>query len=327
MKQKYFLILIIIILSIGGLKGQDPHFSQYYANPLYLNPALAGSQICPRLAFNFRSQWPSITGTYVTYNASYDMYVPALSGGIGVLVDVDRAGEGVLNTTLAGLMYAFRLKVSDKFYINTALQATFVQKTLDWEKLIFPDQIDPRWGIIRNTNEIPPENLTKNFADFTAGIAGYGERFFVGFSASHITRPNEGFISTSRLPVKYTVHAGGVISIESKPYKKYTVEETTLSPNILFSKQQDFEEFNYGLYLNKYPFVVGTWFRHSTKNPDAFIVLLGFVQETFQVGYSYDITVSRLTNQSGGAHEFSLTFRLPCPVKAERIAPINCPKF
>ena len=62
MKEKYFLILIIIILSIEGLKGQDPHFSQYYANPLYLNPALAGSQICPRLAFNFRSQWPSITG-------------------------------------------------------------------------------------------------------------------------------------------------------------------------------------------------------------------------------------------------------------------------
>jgi len=92
-------------------------------------------------------------------------------------------------------------------------------KTLDWEKLIFPDQIDPRWGIIRNTNEIPPENLTKNFADFNAGIAGYGERFFVGFSASHVTRPNEGFISTSKLPVKYTVHAGGVISIESKAYK------------------------------------------------------------------------------------------------------------
>ena len=66
MKKKYTFILILLIGSITILKGQDPHFSQYYANPLYLNPALAGAQICPRLAFNFRNQWPSITG-YLCY--------------------------------------------------------------------------------------------------------------------------------------------------------------------------------------------------------------------------------------------------------------------
>ena len=147
------------------------------------------------------------------------MYIPALSGGIGLLVNVDRAGEGILNTTMAGFMYAFRLKVSDNFYINTALQATFVQKSLDWEKLIFPDQIDPRWGIIHNTNEIPPENLTKNFADFSAGIAGYGDRYYFGFSASHVTTPNEGFTSTSYLPVRFTLHAGGKMCIRDRVWE------------------------------------------------------------------------------------------------------------
>ena len=64
--------------------AQDPAFSQFYANPLYLNPALAGSANCPRVILNYRNQWPGIAATYVTYSASYDQYVDAIQGGIGV---------------------------------------------------------------------------------------------------------------------------------------------------------------------------------------------------------------------------------------------------
>ena len=95
MKIKNLLLGIIAVIALSvESQGQDPHFSQYYANPLYLNPAMAGTQVCPRLIFNYRNQWPSISGTYVTYNASYDQHIDAISGGLGVLVNVDRAGEG-----------------------------------------------------------------------------------------------------------------------------------------------------------------------------------------------------------------------------------------
>jgi type IX secretion system PorP/SprF family membrane protein len=149
-----------------------------------------------------------------------------------------------------------------------------------------------------------------------------------GFAAHHVTRPVEGFISQdARMPIRYTGHIGTTISIEQTAARRRTVEETTLSPNIMYMQQQDFQQINYGLYLNKYPFVGGLWFRQNLKNPDAIIFLIGVQQEAFRFGYSYDLTVSPLTNASGGSHEFSITFQFECPQQMRRIRPINCPSF
>jgi type IX secretion system PorP/SprF family membrane protein len=161
--------------------SQDPHFSQFYANPLYLNPAMAGSMVCPRLILNFRNQWPSIEGTYVTYSASYDQHIDVLNGGIGVIVNTDRQGAGILNTTQVSGIYSYKLDISDRFSIKTALQATYFQRGLEWEKLRFPDQLDPKYGFVYNSNEQYPDELVKKFADFSAGIVGYGERLYFWF--------------------------------------------------------------------------------------------------------------------------------------------------
>src|SRR3989337_2005993 len=76
--------------------AQDPHFTQFYANPLYLNPAFAGSHKCPRIIFNYRNQWPNISGTFVSTSFSYDMRVEAVSGGLGIHFLNDRAGQGTM---------------------------------------------------------------------------------------------------------------------------------------------------------------------------------------------------------------------------------------
>jgi len=326
-KRLGILLILGIMLLSEKSQAQDPHFSQFYANPLYLNPALAGSVICPRLILNFRNQWPSILGTYVTYNASYDQHIHSLNGAVGILVNTDRAGAGILNTTQVSGIYSYRLEVSRNFSINAALQATYFQRSLEWDKLRFPDQFDPKWGPVLNTTETLPDELRRSFADFSAGFVGSTERFFFGGAAHHLTRPNEAFISTSRMPIRFTGHMGAIISIEGSNARKRTVEETTISPNIMYMQQEDFQQINFGMYLNKYPFVGGLWFRQTFNNPDAMIFLIGLQQETFKFGYSYDLTVSRLTNASGGSHEFSITFQFECPQQTKRIRPISCPSF
>ena len=115
--------------------SQDPEFSQFYANPLYLNPALAGATICPRAMGNFRDQWPTVGGAYVTYSASYDQYFDFLHGGVGLLVTADRAGGGTLNATTFSLMYAYKFNLSDHIYASTALQVSYFQRSLSWDKL------------------------------------------------------------------------------------------------------------------------------------------------------------------------------------------------
>ena len=83
--KNYIIILLFTFTSIVGFT-QDLEFTQFYSNPIYLNPAFAGSHGCPRFAMNYRNQWPSLTGTYVSYAAAYDQYFKSINGGFGVIL-------------------------------------------------------------------------------------------------------------------------------------------------------------------------------------------------------------------------------------------------
>lgn len=301
---------------LGDLYAQDPEFTQFYANPLYLNPAFAGTARCPRISLNYRNQWPGITGTFVTYSASYDQHIDAMSGGVGFLFTNDRAGMATINTTNISGIYSYQLNITREFSMKVGLQATYAQKSVDWSKLNFGDMIDPRRGFIYNTNEVP-NATSKTNVDFSAGLLGYSRRYFFGAAVHHITEPDEGFLGPSKLPMKYTGHAGAVIPIGGR------YSETSISPNVLFQKQQDFQQLNLGIYFSKGPLVGGLWYR----NQDSFILLLGFQQDLFKFGYSYDVTVSKLTNATAGSHELSFQMQFECKPKKKKFRTVSCPSF
>jgi type IX secretion system PorP/SprF family membrane protein len=318
-KSVLILTFILAILSINSEEtcAQDPQFSQFYANPLYLNPAFAGTARCPRIALNYRNQWPGIPGNFVTYSASYDQHIDDIAGGLGLLVTNDRAGMGNLTTTTFSAMYSYQLSITRNFSIRAGLQGTYFQKRLDWYNLTFGDQISDRNGFVYNTAEQPILNR-RGAPDFSAGLLAFSDKFFGGFSVHHLTQPNEGFIraNQSRLPRKYTVHAGAVLPLSQ-------FEDITISPNIVFQQQLNFQQLNLGLYVTKGPVVGGLWYR----NADAVIALIGFKQERYRIGYSYDVTISRLSNASAGAHEISLILNFKCKVKKKRFNTIDCPTF
>ncbi|MBK9190925.1 MAG: type IX secretion system membrane protein PorP/SprF [Crocinitomicaceae bacterium] len=90
--MKKLIYLFAILISFQS-HGQDPEFTQFYANPIYLNPALAGTHGCPRLNMNHRNQWPSLTGAFITNSISYDQYVNAMQGGVAIMLTNDMAGK------------------------------------------------------------------------------------------------------------------------------------------------------------------------------------------------------------------------------------------
>lgn len=339
-KKILFLMSLSLLIGISNdVKAQDPAFSQFFANPLYLNPAMAGTNICPRISLNHRNQWPGIGKTYVTYSASYDQYVDKLGGGIGFAVAKDVAGAGNLNTTHISASYAYRLKINKKLSINAGFEAAYRQLGIDWQNLTFGDMIDPVQGFIYPTNEdIVNYSNSKGFTDFAAGFMGFGNAnnqfdYYFGFAAHHITKPDQGFIGESRLPMKMTANIGA-----SFPLNRFGTYRTNsgnrpknaaiLSPNLLFQKQQDFMQLNYGVYVLKGPIVGGLWLRQSAENFDAFIVLLGIEQASWKFGYSYDVTISDLNNSNTqGAHELSFAIKLPCRYKGKAFETINCPNF
>jgi type IX secretion system PorP/SprF family membrane protein len=320
----YFLLTFGLMMgasSYNELHAQDPQFTQFYANPLYLNPAFAGSNRCPRVCMNFRDQWPAIPGTFVTYSFSYDQHVDALAGGIGLLVTQDEAGQGTLTTTNISLIYAYQLNISRTFSLSAGFQATYHQKSLDESKLSFGDMIDPARGFIYNTNEILARNSI-GVPDFSAGILGYGRYIFVGFSADHLTQPDESFIAgtPSPLPMKFTGHAGAMIPLKTGSLQEDVI---TISPNVLYQQQQNFQQLDLGFYVSKGPIVGGLWYR----NQDAIIVLIGFQKKFIKMGYSYDVTISKLTEATAGSHEISLILQFPCRPRVRKFRTISCPSF
>ena len=310
-------LAVITLFMANNLFAQDPEFTQFYSNPLYLNPAFAGTKHCPRVSLNYRNQWPGISGSFVTTSASYDQHVDALSGGLGLLVWNDRAGEGTLTTTNVSGMYSYQIPITRRFSIKAGIQATWAQKKVDWSKLTFGDMIDARRGFIYNTNEIQRDEPA-NYVDFSAGVLGFSEKYFFGFAVNHLTEPDESVIEgTSPLPRKYTLHAGAVLPIESKG------EPASLSPNLIVQLQQNFLQINFGMYFTKGPIIGGLWYRNS----DSFIALIGFQTGILKFGYSYDITVSKLTNTTAGSHEFSVGLQFDCKPKRRRFRTISCPSF
>jgi type IX secretion system PorP/SprF family membrane protein len=309
-------------------RAQDAEYSQFYANPLYLNPAFAGSETCPRLVINYRNQWPGLDKNFVTYNASYDQYFEKLHGGIGILANVDNAGEGVLKSTQVSLIYAYRLRASENLFFNMAIQGTFYQKSLDWELLQFGDQIDPQQGFILPSLETPPDYTTVIFPDFSTGIIfGWKGIMYGGIAVSHLTQPNVAFYvgNANKLPRKFTGHFGFNINLEKD--KSGLDPEFYLAPNLLYQQQGNFHQINAGLYIVRLPVVFGTWFRHNFENADAFIMLIGINYQNLKVGYSYDLTLSRLKSKTGGAHEVSLAWQFSCPLKKLRPHMYNAPGF
>ena len=209
-RNKTLLIFLGCLFSLTSY-SQDPTFTQFYSNPIYLNPAFAGSNGCPRFGLNYRNQWPSLSGNYVTYSASYDQYIKSLSGGIGVLATHDQQGQGTIQTSMLGLVYSYHLKVTRKFSLMFGAQASYYLKSIDNSKLTFNDMIDPKKGFVYTTND-EIGNTQKNFFDASAGIVGYSKKLFFGVAAHHLNQPDQSLIdgvnNTSRLPMRLTGHIG-----------------------------------------------------------------------------------------------------------------------
>ncbi len=317
-----------MLFAFNSASCQDPQFTQFYSNPVYLNPAFAGSNVCPRLVMNYRNQWPSFSANFITSAVTYDQKADLLSGGLGFTIMSDNVAN-TLKTNNASLVYSYHQNITRKFSLNFGFQGTFIQKSVDVSKLTFGDMIDPRRGFVYSSNDfILTEPL--NVLDFSAGVLGFSENFFFGLAVHHLTQPEESLVfnsnnssSKSFLPRRYSAHLGLEIPLQPQNQSMFTGEKETLSPSILFNKQGDYQELNVGLYYRNGNLVGGLWYR----NGDSFIVTFGIQTEALRIGYSYDLTTSKLSVVSGGSHEISLAFRFYCEPKKKTYRTMSCPSF
>ena len=124
--KKILLTVLYVTVFLYFANGQDPTFSQFYANKIYLNPAFAGSQQGLTLATSYRSQWSYVPGGFTTYAVSADIQEPYLNSSFGFLALQDTEGEGLLTTTTAGLVYGYILRLSKTANIHMAMKTSLI---------------------------------------------------------------------------------------------------------------------------------------------------------------------------------------------------------
>ena len=314
MLRKLLFIAICFSCSFSSIKAQDAGvFSQFFAAPMQLNPALTGGTFAPRIFMNYRNQWPSLNNAFVTYAVAYDQMVPDINSAFGVSILSDVAGNGIYNTTSVNGSYAYMFKTSNDIYVKGGLEVGFTQIKLNWNELVFLDQLDPLTGRldgagnINPTNETTPFSFNKIYPDFSAGMLVFNETFYGGMSVKHLNGPDESFLNdfnASPVPVRWTVHGGTQINLR-KNHRKY-IEGTFISPNVMYVRQGAFQQLNAGAYASTSSVFGGLWYRHAFGNPDAVIGMIGMKYYIFKIGYSYDYTISQLSAQSNGAHEISV---------------------
>jgi type IX secretion system PorP/SprF family membrane protein len=291
---------LLFLLSMG-VGAQDPAFSQFFANPLYMNPAMAGIEGPVKVYLGYRNQWPGATDPYSTYHAAYEQYIDRIQGGVGVHIMNDRQGGGVFNTLSVDAIYAYQLRVSNRLMLSGGFQASAGQRNLDPSGLVLPDGL-------AGTGTTTLTAYSRIYPDFATGIAAFYGNFYGGIAVHHLlepyTAPSED--PNTRLSRKYTLHAGLMIPIYEKRFGKEVLQ---LSPNIIFMQQDIYQQLNYGLEVLFNGIYGGLWFRQDLLfSYGTLIFSAGYGNNKFRVRYSYDVKLSPpdLHIPTLGAHEISL---------------------
>ena len=308
---------IMVLLSVTFGFSQDPIYSQYFNAPLQLNPAFAGNSTSPLVAINYRNQWPNWgPKAYATYSASFDQFFEDLNSGFGLNINTDNAGDGILNTHKISGIYSYRIKFRNELQAKFGIEASVFQTRLNWDKLIFLDQLEPSGfetggGTLLPTNEIRPDNLSNNNFDLSFGVLLYSPKVYGGITIKHLNAPDNKFLADQAnrfggIPLRLSVHGGYTIDLPSRNNNGFG---TFLAPSIMLVQQSDFIQVNAGALYNKESFFGGAYLRYTISNIDAVILSFGWRTEAFKMSYSFDFTISDASVlNSGGAHELGIVF-------------------
>ncbi|MES2847742.1 MAG: PorP/SprF family type IX secretion system membrane protein [Bacteroidota bacterium] len=328
-----YITIALMMLLPGKRSGAqvDPHFSQYYAYPLYLNPAFTGVIDGDyRATAIYKNQWLSVGKPYSTAGLSLDM--TTFSGlNIGLNILQQTAGDGGYRYTQGSVSVSYQgLHFDADGYqrVIFGLQLGFINRRFDITKLRFGDQWAPglRGDPTLPTNEVFSK-LSASAVDNAAGIAYSDDRpdkkvnVYAGFSMNHLTQPEDPFLVSGekrKLPYRYTWHAGAKINLENG---------TSITPHLIYMRQGNAEERTFGLFAQRPTsredvyLLGGVSYRYK----DAFIPYAGLKMKTVQFGLSYDANSSTLGRSVAFTNSFELSITIIGKRSEEKRHYFECP--
>jgi type IX secretion system PorP/SprF family membrane protein len=305
---------MLLIISLPSAAQTDPHFTQNYTYPMYINPALTGSSDGEfRVSAIYRSQWGSVSNPYRTNGISFDARTNKnLALGLNVLNQ--SAGDGGFNYLSAYGSFAYtgvRFGKADNQRIVFAMQAGLINRRVDQTKFKWGEQWNPITGY-NSSNAITEDFTTtaSTILDIGAGVLyfdatpGRKTNFFGGFSVFHLNKPKDPIMYTENpelnvIPIRYTLHGGLNINLSDR---------ARLVPHALYMHQGNAYEAMAGMYVQytvnaEADVMIGGYYRSK----DAVAPFFGMDWKNFLIGVSYDANTSKLNSMTRNVNSFELS--------------------
>jgi type IX secretion system PorP/SprF family membrane protein len=368
MKNRYIFSILVILSLLGFVPGtfsQDMNYSQYFSTPIYYNPAYTGINSGIRARFLFRDQWPSLPSPFKSYYFSADLgdrNIPG-SGGLGIMINQDTPGAGLIKNFGASLTLGVRIPITSYMISQIGVKAGIMQRTVNWGDLVFADQLSPKYGNIYQSSFIPPDASKRVVPDFGVGgvlqfINPQGTMSGnIGLAVDHIFKPDVSFLSTgsSAYPRKWVAQADLIFTAgqgyaSSSSMNRGADDPLKLMVGGIYQNQANLNSLQVGLNMLKYNIYLGGWYKTTmTGVINSAIALVAGYRYTFyedmsiKFMYSYDLQISGALQGTGGAHEISLVLEfdklqifggggggggyLPGGASRKGGSPMECPTF
>ena len=317
-KHKFFCCVLTLVSFLT--QGQSYHFSQFFSTPLLTNPAHTGLIDGPyRVASNLRSQGKFSTNNFFTGYVSGDVRflennLPnGHKAGAGIFLMTDRSMSGASQTNSLGVSAAYHVGFDeyDTHSLGLGFQATFNQRRIDFNRLSFGSQFgNDGFDATLPTGE-SLNNINRNYFDVNAGLmynSNFEDKsFFLGGSVYNILRQKNNVMTEDfKMPTRYVLQAGGQVFVGG--YGKIYLSLTNMGQA---GANETTAGGAFGLQLTdsdvRNEVSLGMWYRYK----DAVIPYVGYFYQGFQLGLSYDYTLSSLktATQVRNAYELTLLFK------------------
>ena len=333
-------LVILLLIALRSAHAQDPSFSQFFSSPLNINPALTARINSDwRVISNFRDQWIGPASPYATGTISYDTKalqnkIPNVHEeknilGIGGMLMYDYAMDGIMKSTYGSANLSYNIVLANGPVVHrlgVGFGGTYGRRTVDFSRLTWEEQWVGYSGF--NTNLPSGEAALSNMKPYFSlssglvySITSEKSNFDIGVAGFHINTPKQTFLQdkNEKLAMRKVIHAN---------FETYLNNGLVLNTNAIYQFQDEAKYYSFGAgfgyYLPDNPDVIlnaGLWY--WSKN--AVIPYIGFAYKDFQLGLSYDLTISKLDKASikPKTFELSLIFRgikeptqiIPCPWK------------
>lgn len=315
MLRRTFYTLAIVVSGLTAHAQQDPQFTQYMFNSLYVTPAFAGVEGVTQLTAMHRSQWLGYESSFndggapTTQLISFNSPIYKLKSGFGIYAVNDKLGPQ--NNIEAHAMYAYHLGLKDS-KLSFGLKVGFFSQAINYDqyRAIHPD--DPLLsGRAGKESQIRP--------DVGFGLFYRAEKFYLGAGINHLTRAEFDFgINQARNALENHLNFTGGYYYEVN-------FDLTLTPTVLV--KTDFKEYSFDLG------VIATlkdkmWAGLSFRQSEAANVLLGYSflkDKSLRFGYAIDIVVKDQEAKENFSHELMLSYQLPVYATGKKV--VRTPRY